>query len=202
MMNKPRGVVCATRDNVFRTALDLLPAAQRKGIFPVGRLDRDTEGLLLLSDDGELAHRLLSPARHVNKVYLAEIARPLEKEAQSALERGVDIGEAAPTRPARVEMLSDRRILLTLHEGKFHQVKRMLQAVGNEVTALKRVGFGPLSLEESLQPGDFRELTEEEIRKLREEVGGPREKTRKAPQEKSGESQEKSGESQEEICGI
>ena len=168
MLNKPRGVVCATQDNVSRVVLELLPAELRKGLFPVGRLDKDTEGLLLLTDDGELAHRLLSPTKHVDKTYLVQIALPLSAEECRTLEEGVDIGEDTHTRPAKVEVISDRQILLTIHEGKFHQVKRMLKAVGNEVTGLKRVKFGRLSLDETLDSGQYRELTDSEVTLLHE----------------------------------
>lgn len=165
MLNKPQGVVSATQDNVSKTVLDLLPYEKRKNISPVGRLDKDTEGFLLLTDDGDLAHRLLAPAKHVDKRYLVQLTSPLSDAACKALEKGVDIGEDSLTQPARVERLSDTesQILLTIHEGKFHQVKRMLKAVGNEVTALKRVNFGALALDENLKPGEYRELTNEEV---------------------------------------
>lgn len=168
MMNKPRGVVSATRDRSDKTVLDLLrpvlPEQDRKReIVPVGRLDKDTEGLLLLTDDGTLTHELLAPGKHVNKTYLVETAEILSEMDIHALETGVDIGEKRKTLPADVEVLEPKRIRLTIHEGKFHQVKRMLHAVHNEVLALKRVGFGPLCLDETLSPGDSRALTEEEI---------------------------------------
>jgi 16S rRNA pseudouridine516 synthase len=169
MMNKPAGVVSATQDNVSKTVLELLaPEDRRDGIFPAGRLDKDTEGFLLLTDDGELAHRLLSPARHVDKTYLVSLAHPLENADAERLQNGVDIGEEKPTLPAALERLDEDAILLTIHEGKFHQVKRMLQAVGNQVTALKRISFGGLKLDEDLRPGQYRELKEEEVEMLRE----------------------------------
>ncbi len=168
MLNKPRGVVSATRDNVSKTVLELLPPECRKNIFPVGRLDKDTEGLLLLTDDGELAHKLLAPSKHVDKTYLVTIKEPLSPNACQTLEEGVDIGEDALTRPAKVEIQSKEQILLTIHEGKFHQVKRMLKAVNNEVTALKRVRFGRINLDESLNPGEYRELTNVEVTLLHE----------------------------------
>ncbi len=167
MMNKPAGVVSATKDNVSGTVLELLrPQDRRDGIFPAGRLDKDTEGFLLLTDDGELAHRLLSPGKHVDKTYRVSLSHPLTDEDSDALERGVDIGEERMTLPASLERLDDTTILLTIHEGKFHQVKRMLQAVGNRVTALKRISFGGLKLDEALRPGEYRELTEEELQTL------------------------------------
>lgn len=175
ILNKPQGVVSATRDRNDRTVLDLilphLPLQYRKrGIVPAGRLDKDTEGLLLLTDDGALIHRLLSPGRHVDKTYLVETKNILGEEDVSALEQGVDIGERNLTLPAKVEVLDEHHIKLTIHEGKFHQVKRMLQAVDNEVLSLKRLCFGPLSLDDTLLPGAFRELTEEEIAALYSEV--------------------------------
>lgn len=172
MMNKPQGVVSATIDKNDPTVLDLLlpgiPEWERKReIVPCGRLDKDTEGLLLLTDDGALIHELLSPKKHVDKTYQVAIAKPLTTEQIQALEQGVDIGEKNLTRPANVKVLEDYTILLTIHEGKFHQVKRMLQAVDNEVTALKRISFGPLNLDTGLAPGESRALTKEEICLLR-----------------------------------
>lgn len=168
MMNKPAGVVSATRDGLAPTVVALLGDAYREDIFPVGRLDRDTTGLLLLTNDGGLAHRLLSPKRHVDKVYHVTLERELSAEAAALLEQGVDIGDEKPTLPARASILSENTILLTLHEGRFHQVKRMMQAVGNQVLALERVAFGGIYLDEGLQPGQFRELTEDEIACLKE----------------------------------
>lgn len=167
MLNKPQGVVSATQDNTAGTVVELLPPELRKDIFPVGRLDKDTEGLLLLTNDGELAHRLLAPSKHVDKTYYVTIASPLSPDNQRKLEEGVDIGEKKITKPAMVQIVSDKEILLTIHEGKFHQVKRMLKAVENEVIALKRVSFGPLNLDESLQPGKYRELNDLEVQALR-----------------------------------
>lgn len=170
MMNKPAGAVSATRDGLVTTVVALLGDAYREDIFPVGRLDRDTTGLLLLTNDGGLAHRLLSPKRHVDKIYHVTLEQELSSEAAALLEQGVDIGDEKPTLPARVSILNDNTILLTLHEGRFHQVKRMLQAVGNHVLALERVAFGGLCLDENLQPGQFRELTETEIACLKEKA--------------------------------
>lgn len=163
MLNKPQGVVSATTDNRDRTVVSLLGSHGREDIFPVGRLDKDATGLLLLTNDGELAHRLLSPKRHVDKTYLVTLEHPLTEEEISRLEHGLDIGEDAPTLPARVSVLDETNILLTLHEGKYHQVKRMLLAVGNLVSGLKRVSFGGLDLDDGLAPGEYRDLTSEEI---------------------------------------
>lgn len=168
MLNKPGGVICAARDNLFATVMELLaPEDRRQDLFSAGRLDKDTEGFLLLTNDGELAHRLLSPKKHVDKTYLVTMAHSLSGEEVQRLEQGVDIGEERLTLPARVSPAkAENQMLLTIQEGKFHQVKRMLKAVNNEVTALKRVSFGPLTLDEALQPGEYRELTEEEVKIL------------------------------------
>lgn len=169
MLNKPAGVVSATRDNTAPAVTELLNREDRRpGLFPVGRLDKDTEGLLLLTNDGELAHRLLAPKKHVDKTYLVTPENELSGEDILRLEEGVDIGEDRPTLPGRVQRLEDGKILLTIHEGKFHQVKRMLQAVDNRVAALKRVSFGGLSLDEKLKPGEYRKLTKDEVEILHE----------------------------------
>lgn len=167
MLNKPQGVVSATKDNFDQTVLDLLKGHIQKDSFPVGRLDKDTEGLLLITNDGELAHLLLSPKRHVDKTYYVKAKELISKVDCEKLEQGVNIGEEERTMPAKVEILSDKEILLTIHEGKFHQVKRMLNAVENEVVFLKRMTFGSLRLDENLAPGEFRKLTEEEIEELK-----------------------------------
>lgn len=167
MLNKPKGVVSATRDPVDETVLDLLKDTGYGNLFPVGRLDKDTEGLLIMTNDGGFAHHLLSPKKHVDKVYYVEMAGPMAEEDRKALEAGVDIGEEKPTLPARVERISDTSIYLTITEGRYHQVKRMLKAVGNEVVYLKRIAMGGLVLDESLPGGGYRELTEEEMRKIR-----------------------------------
>lgn len=167
MLNKPAGVVSATRDNTAGTVVELLHPGDRRGdIFPAGRLDKDTEGFLLLTNDGALAHSLLSPKRHVDKTYRALLEHPLSDADAGCLEAGVDIGEEKPALPCKVEFLQENLILLTIQEGKFHQVKRMLQAVGNRVLALKRVSFGGLTLDEALSPGAYRELTEDEVKVL------------------------------------
>ncbi len=169
MLNKPAGLVSATRDRVSETVMELLePSDRRSDLFPVGRLDRDTEGFLLLSNDGALAHSLLSPQKHVDKTYRVNIKHALSPEDIQKLEQGVDIGEKRITLPAVVEQLEEKVILLTIREGKFHQVKRMLKAVDNEVTALRRVSFGGLSLDDELQPGQYRALREDEVKTLYE----------------------------------
>ena len=169
MLNKPAGVISATEDKREKTVIDLIIERKRRDLFPVGRLDRDTEGLLLISNDGELAHRLLSPSKHVDKVYYAKIDGEVTIEDVEAFQQGVDIGEEKLTRPAKLRVLksgTQSEIELTICEGKFHQVKRMFQAVGKEVVYLKRLQMGTLILDESLKPGEYRELTEQEIADL------------------------------------
>lgn len=165
LLHKPSGYVSATEDKKEQTVLSLLPEKLRKDLFPVGRLDKDTEGLLLLTNDGALAHRLLSPKKHVNKTYYARVQGRVTDEDQAAFLQGVDIGDEKDTLPAQLEILEaaeESRILLTIQEGRFHQVKRMFEARGKKVVYLKRISMGPLALEEGLKPGDYRELTEEE----------------------------------------
>ena len=169
MLNKPAGVVSATEDKKERTVLDLLQERKRKDLFPVGRLDKDTEGLLLITNNGDLAHRLLAPGRHVDKVYYAEIDGKVTREDAELFRAGVDIGDKKKTMPAFLEILSsaDRsEILLTIREGRFQQVKRMFHAVGKEVLFLRRIQMGPLKLDEKLRPGEYRRLTKEEVEKL------------------------------------
>ncbi len=170
MLHKPAGVVSATNDNVSRTVLDLISDKQRKDMFPVGRLDKDTEGLLLITNDGGLAHRLLSPKKHVDKVYYARVRGKVAEEDVKAFEAGVDIGEESLTLPAKLRIVISgevSEIELTIQEGKFHQVKRMFEDVGKEVIYLKRLSMGSLSLDPGLQPGEYRELTAEELQSLR-----------------------------------
>ena len=167
MLNKPQGVVSATIDNHDKTVLDLLKDAPGKDLFPVGRLDKDTEGLLLITNDGELSHNLLSPKKHVEKTYLVETKESVTDDMIQKLEQGVNIGEEKLTLPAKVNQLEDRRLELTITEGKFHQVKRMLKAVDNEVVYLKRLSMGSLVLDEKLFLGEYRCLTEAEVSELK-----------------------------------
>ena len=166
MLNKPMGVVSATNDNTAPTVVSLLPADAGKDIFPVGRLDKDTTGLLLLTNDGALAHELLSPKKHVDKTYRVTTQKSLSPEDLQRLENGLDIGDEKPTAPAKAHLLENGDLLLTIHEGRFHQVKRMLQAIDNQVLTLERVSFGPLSLDPSLPRGGYRLLNAEEIATL------------------------------------
>ncbi len=216
MLYKPAGVITATEDSRTATVLDLLRTPEssgspserqpvqpsrpvqpvlRRDLFPVGRLDRDTEGLLLITDDGQLAHRLLSPGRHVDKVYYAVVTGQVTEEDRRRFAEGLCVDESLTAMPARLlsaaeaaretEQLSGlipedpqqlippgttsfSPVLVTIREGKFHQIKRMFAAVGKEVLYLRRLSMGPLLLDEALSPGEFRELTQEEIRLLRE----------------------------------
>lgn len=171
MMNKPKGVVSATEDNLHKTVLDLIdPLYFKKGVFPVGRLDIDTHGLLLLTNDGELAHRLLSPKKHVTKIYQARVEGVMTAEDAAAFERGIVLSDETECMPARLDILSvaqDESIVqIHLKEGKFHQVKRMVKSCGKTVVDLQRLTMGPLKLDESLALGESRPLTEEELESL------------------------------------
>lgn len=164
MLHKPAGVLTATEDRKQPTVLDLLPPELRRiGLAPVGRLDKDTEGLLLLTNDGELAHRLLSPKYHVDKRYLARVDGELSAADTEAFARGMTLGDGLECLPAGLEVLPDRVCIVTLREGKFHQVKRMLAARGTPVLYLKRLSMGPLTLDDSLAAGAYRLLRAEEI---------------------------------------
>ena len=166
MLNKPAGVVSATRDSKEKTVLDLIESKKRKDLFPVGRLDKDTEGLLLITNDGELAHRLLSPKKHVDKVYFAKVAGAVTEEDVVRFSEGIGLDHDEVAKPAGLEILTSgeiSEIRLTIQEGKYHQVKRMFQAVGKEVLYLKRLSMGSLVLDETLEPGQYRPLKEEEL---------------------------------------
>ena len=168
MMNKPAGVVSATFDNKDETVIDLLEVEHQVfEPFPVGRLDKDTVGLLLLTNDGDLNHKLISPKYHVDKVYYAEINAPITEKDIKAFENGVTLDDGYTCKEAILEIqnASDEgsEIVLTIQEGKFHQVKRMFEAVGKKVTYLKRIEFGTLPLDDDLEEGEYRELTEEEV---------------------------------------
>ena len=171
LLHKPAGYVCAVKDDLFPTVMELIP--QEKGLFPVGRLDKDTEGLILITNDGAMAHRMLSPRSHVDKTYLAVLEHPAEDSYAALFSNGVDIGDDTPTLPARLvicdadspelEYLPEayrtvphlgRTVLLTIQEGRYHQVKRMFHAAGNEVVYLKRLTFGSYTLPPSLKKGE------------------------------------------------
>jgi 16S rRNA pseudouridine516 synthase len=170
MMNKPGGVISATEDNRDETVIDLLEMNdQVYEPFPVGRLDKDTEGLLLITNDGQLSHRLLSPKKHVPKTYFAVIEGEVTNEDVNAFRNGVTLDDGYETKPGELVILKSglmSEIELTITEGKFHQVKRMFQAVGKRVVYLKRISMGSLKLDETLELGEYRELTEEELEEL------------------------------------
>lgn len=165
MMNKPGGVVCATEDG-GTTVIDLLPENLRKAdLFPCGRLDKNTTGFVLITDNGPLAHRLLSPKSHVDKRYRFTVKFPLTDDEIALLEAGVDIGEYT-TKPCRIERIGQREGIITLYEGKFHQIKRMMESVHNQITDLTRIAFGGIPLDATLEPGGWRMLTDEEEKLL------------------------------------
>ncbi|MCR5278286.1 MAG: rRNA pseudouridine synthase [Lachnospiraceae bacterium] len=165
MLNKPAGVVSATIDRE-KTVIDLFSGENCKGLFPVGRLDKDTVGLLIVTNDGDLGHRLTSPKKKVSKKYLVKIITPLSRSDISRLETGLNIGNGEVSAPAIVEIVDESSIYLTVTEGKFHEVKRMLKAVDNEVTYLKRVSMGPIVLDPLLKEGEYRRLTPSELELL------------------------------------
>lgn len=195
MLNKPQGVISATEDGRERTVLDLVREPVR-GLFPVGRLDKDTEGLLLLTNDGSLAHALLSPRKHVDKCYYAVLDGPVGRKEQDAFASGLDIGDEKPALPARLVPAPEGQtgtgaleaeqenvfrpegqagtekngVLITVQEGRFHQVKRMAKAAGREVLYLKRISMGSLQLDENLKPGQYRPLTGEEVQALKRKI--------------------------------
>ena len=175
MLHKPAGVVSATEDSREKTVLDLVrPEDRKNGLFPVGRLDKDTEGLLLLTDDGELAHWLLSPKKHVDKTYYAKIDGQVTEEHVKQFREGLDIGDEKKTLPAVLTILLSgpvSEIEVTIHEGRFHQIKRMFEAVGCKVTYLKRLSMGSLVLDETLPPEEYRPLTESELEGLTKQRG-------------------------------
>jgi 16S rRNA pseudouridine516 synthase len=172
MMNKPQGVLSATEDSVEETVIDLLELEdQVYEPFPVGRLDKDTEGLLLITNDGQLAHRLLSPKKHVPKTYFAVIDGEVTEDDIEEFSKGVTLDDGYETKPGELTILKSgirSDIELTITEGKFHQVKRMFQAVGKRVVYLKRISMGPIPLDETLELGEYRELTDEEVELLKE----------------------------------
>lgn len=166
MMHKPPDVVSATSDNRDRTVIDLLSANEKKfDPFPVGRLDKDTEGLLIITNDGELAHRLTSPKKHVEKVYIAHISGKFPENIVEQFQEGLTLEDGYQTKPAKLEILNKQlnEVKVTITEGKYHQIKRMFIAVGCKVTYLKRVQMGNLQLDESVSMGNFRPLTEDEL---------------------------------------
>ncbi len=168
MLHKPAGYLSAVKDDHCETVLDLLDVTPKEGLFPVGRLDKDTEGLLLITNDGILSHELLSPRKHVDKKYYVELDGVLTKEDAEHFQKGVDIGEDKLTKPATLEILEGNdKAYITITEGKYHQVKRMFRSIGLTVTYLKRISMGSLVLDETLEKGAYRPLTESEIEELK-----------------------------------
>ena len=168
LMNKPQGVVSATEDGRERTVIDLLPdGVKRSGLFPCGRLDKNTVGLMLLTDNGDLAHRLLAPKSHVDKTYYVEVDGVLDRADIEAVELGITLADGYTCLPGKLDLLEGaNRAYITLREGKYHQIKRMMAARGKPVIYLKRIRFGPLELDEQLSKGSWRPLTCAEIEAL------------------------------------
>ena len=172
MLNKPAGIISASDDSLETTVVDLITERTRRDLFPAGRLDRDTEGLLLITNDGALAHRLLSPKHHVDKVYYVRVSGILSDDDVAAFRDGIVLPDGLECMPADLRILSvsddddSSEAEITIREGKFHQVKRMFSAAGCEVTYLKRLSMGPLSLDPSLAPGEYRRLNEDELAAL------------------------------------
>ena len=174
MLNKPQGVVSATEDNRYKTVVDLVDEKNRRDLFPVGRLDIDTEGLLLITNDGPLAHKLLAPKKHVDKIYYAVCDGHVPDSAVEEFAKGILLSDGLQCLPAKLEILEHgiseenetTSVYLTIREGKFHQVKRMMEAIGCPVVFLKRMTMGPIRLDETLEPGQYRPLTEEELELL------------------------------------
>ena len=169
MLNKPQGVVCATRDGLSKTVLELIPEElRRKGLFPAGRLDKDTEGFVLITDDGELAHRMLSPAHHVPKTYFVRLEKPWEESYKETFGQGFEDDEGGRWLPAEFEpsQENDRECLLTITEGRYHQVKRMFIQLGNRVEFLKRIRIGKMELDANLPAGGCLEILHKDVDKL------------------------------------
>lgn len=169
MLNKPNGYVSATIDDRYPTVIDLIYEDYALDLFPVGRLDLDTEGLLLLTNDGSLSHELLSPKKHVDKEYYVELEKDFNDQDIKTLEAGVAINDQEVCKEAKVKRIDNNKMMLIIQEGKYHQVKRMMHAIDNEVTYLKRVRMGSLKLDKTLPLGEYRALNEEEIKMLKGE---------------------------------
>lgn len=171
MLNKPVGVVSATTDNRDKTVIELIKEDKRRDLFPVGRLDKDTEGLLIITNDGKLSNSLLAPGKHVAKKYYADVRGSVTEETVSLFEVGLDIGDDNNTAPANLEIIATGEVssvIIEITEGRYHQIKRMFHAVGMEVLYLKRLCMGPLSLDSNLECGDYRRLTNDEVKMLKE----------------------------------
>lgn len=168
MMNKPQGVVCSTKDGESKTVLELLPdSIRREGLFPAGRLDKDTEGFVFITDDGVLAHNILSPKHHVDKTYFARLEKPAGEDDIIAFENGLEIDGGDVCLPAKLEILDNpHEVLITIREGMYHQIKRMAQARDNKVLYLKRISIGGVKLDEKLALGEWREMLHKEIENI------------------------------------
>ncbi len=169
MLNKPTGIVSASRSQKEKTVVDLVPPQlQRNGLFPAGRLDKDTTGFVLITDDGDFAHRILSPKNHIQKTYIAHLEKPISPTEIAILKQGVVLRDGTQLLPASVDIIGEdmQTVQIRICEGKYHQIKRMLAAVGNRVTALRRTHMGALPLDAALPPGACREITLEELNKI------------------------------------
>ncbi len=166
MLNKPKDVISSTEKGSARTVIDLIDHPQSSSLFPVGRLDKDTTGLLFITDDGQLAHELLSPSNRIGKTYIAQLRDNVSDSDISMLEAGIPLKDFT-TAPASAVRMSEREVKLTITEGKYHQVKRMFRYLGNEVVGLERIGFATLTLDDTLKQGDYRRLTDDEIDMLK-----------------------------------
>lgn len=169
MLNKPTGIVSASRSQKEKTVVDLVPPQlQRNGLFPAGRLDKDTTGFVLITDDGDFAHRILSPKNHIQKTYIAHLEKPISPTEMAILKQGVVLRDGTQLLPASVDVIGEdmQTVQIRICEGKYHQIKRMLAAVGNRVTALRRTHMGALPLDTALSPGACREITPEELNKI------------------------------------
>ena len=167
MLNKPDGLISATYDPKDPIVLDLIVDVPTRGLFPVGRLDKDSEGLLLITNDGKLAHELLSPKKHVDKIYYIEYSGNLDEDVETKFLEGIILEDGYKCLPSKIELLGENKAYVTISEGKFHQVKRMIKMVNGEVTYLKRIKFGPLELDDSLMTGEYRFLTNIELDSLK-----------------------------------
>lgn len=166
MLNKPQGVISATKDNLQKTVIELIKEDKRRDLFPVGRLDKDTEGLLIITNDGVFANSMLAPGKHVDKKYFAKIEGRVTEDMIEHFKEGVDIGDDVPTKPAILEIIKQSEqseINITITEGRYHQIKRMFKAFGMEVIYLKRLSMGKIVLDEALGLGEYRKLTSEEL---------------------------------------
>lgn len=168
MLNKPEGVVCATRDRLTETVLELIPEELRRdGLFPAGRLDKDTEGFVLITDDGVFAHEILSPKKHVDKRYFAVLEKPARESDVELFASGMKIDGGDVCLPAKLEITENaNEVFITLHEGMYHQIKRMATAAGNKILYLKRISMGGLELDKNLAPGECREIMHKEVKKI------------------------------------